>query len=172
MKKLLISFISATLLAGCTGDRGPEGPPGPEGDYIVGQTFEFENINFAYEPEYNLYSVIVDIPDDIEVLDSDAILVYRLETVPGTNGPIDTYSLIPQDFFLDQGTIEYVYNHTVNDVELMIDGNFDLSNLSYDFIQNQVFRFVVVPSDFANDPNLNLQTYQDLEATGIDFKSF
>ncbi|HEY9183841.1 MAG TPA: hypothetical protein VIM94_00790 [Salegentibacter sp.] len=67
--------------------------------------------------------------------------------------------MIPQNFFLDQGTIQYVYNHTDVDVELIIDGNFDLSNLDAGFTQDQVFRFVIVPSDFA-------------ESTGLDVANF
>lgn len=171
MKKLVLCAIIMVTMVGCKGDRGPMGPPGNPGDGIVGQTFEWEGINFDYEPNNNLYSALIDIPNDIQVLDSDAILVYRLETVSGTNGPLDTYSLIPQDFFLPQGTIEYVYNHTASDVELLIDGNFDLYNLSPDFTKNQVFRFVVIPSDFAHNPNVNIQTYNDLEGSGIDLKS-
>lgn len=170
MKKLVVCLFIISTLAACEGDRGPQGPPGNPGANIVGQTFELENVNFAYEPQNNLYSVLIDIPNDIEVFNSDAILVYRLETVPGTNGPIDTYSLIPQNYFLSNGTIQYVYNHSINDVELLITGNFNLSNLSFGFIQNQIFRFVVVPSDFANNPNVNIQTFADLENSGIEMK--
>jgi len=48
------------------------------------------------------------------------------------------------------------------DVRLFLDGNFDLSTLAPEFYQNQLFRVVVVPSDFANDPNNNLETYGSL----------
>lgn len=171
MKKLFICLLFVSALVACEGDRGPIGPPGSPGTNIVGQTFEFENINFNYEPGNNLFSYLVDIPSDIEVLESDAILVYRLEVVPGTNGPIDTFSLIPQNYFLPNGTIQYVYNHSQYDVELLITGNFDLGTLSYDFTDNQIFRFVVVPSDFANDPNVNIETYADLQGSGIDIKT-
>jgi len=122
----------------------------------LGQTFEIENIDFGYLPETGTYNAIIDIPAEIEVLESDAILVYRLEI----NDGIETWSLIPQNFFLEQGTIQYVYNHTATDVELIIDGNFDLSTLSPDFTQDQVFRFVVVPSDFATTSGVDVSNYE------------
>ncbi|TXK75016.1 collagen-like protein [Mesonia sp. K4-1] len=163
MKKLLLGIVIAAGLMACEGDRGPQGPPGQDGLTIIGQTYEYENVNFTYEPAANLYSRLLEVPSEIEVLESDAILVYRLEVVSGDNGPIETWSLIPQNFFLPQGTMQYVYNHTAADVELLIDGNFDLSTLDAGFTTNQVFRFVVVPSDFAKDPKINIETYDELE---------
>lgn len=167
MKKLLsLLLLSTVVFISCEGDQGPPGPPGEPGTNILGQTFEF-TVDFEYSDETEYFSAIVDIPNDIEVLDSDAILVYRLEVVQGDDGEFDTWSLIPQNFFLDEGTIQYVYNHTDVDVELIIDGNFDISELDTGFTEGQVFRFVVVPSDFAEDTNINIS---DMEAVmnGLD----
>lgn len=170
----MLSLVVVLALMACRGHQGPEGPMGPpgDGDAVIGQTFEFEDVDFEYEADNDLWSTVIEVPDDIEVLDSDAILVYRLETVEGTDGPLDTYSLLPQVFYVDNGSITYVFNHTANDVELMIDGDFDLSNLSTDFTDAQIFRFVAIPSDFANDPNTNIETFGDLQRTGIDLEEF
>lgn len=174
MKKIVLYLFTVAALAACTGSTGPMGPPGPQGpsgdggDAIVGQTFEFEDVDFDYEPGPNLWSTIIDIPGEIEVFDSDAILVYRLEI----DGNVETFSLIPQNFFLAEGTIQYVYNHTSMDIEIMIDGDFDLSSLSTAFTNDQVFRFVVIPSDFANDPTVNIDTFSDLLDSGIEIKQF
>ncbi len=167
MKKMILCLFIVVGLVACEGDPGPMGPPG---DAIVGQTFEFDNINFQYNS--GIWTALVDIPADIEVLPSDAILVYLVQSVPGTNGPVDTYSLIPQEFYTAQGTVEYLYNHTANDVELIIDGNYDLSNLDPSFTDNQIFRFVVVPSDFATNPNVNIQSYEGLLKSGIELQQF
>ena len=169
MKKLMVFVLALTAVlavscTGSTGPMGPEGPPGLDGDGVIGQTFEFDGVNFDYEPGYNLWATIVDIPNDIEVFDSDAILVFRIES----DGDADTFSMIPQSFYLDDGEISYVYNHTAGDVELLIDGNFDLSNLDPGFTDNQIFRFVVVPSDFANDPNVHINKYSDLLEYGVE----
>src|SRR5699024_11013019 len=99
-------------------------------------------------------------PDDIETLESDAILAFRMEV----DGGVETWSLLPQVFFVKgKGTITYVYNHTPDDIELLIDGNFDLSGLSPDFTDAQVFRFVVVPSDFSDPQSMGIKTLSDLE---------
>ncbi|PZD79447.1 collagen-like protein [Mesonia sp. K7] len=171
MKNIFILLFIATGLWACEGDPGPIGPQGPQGEPgLLGTTFE-ATVDFIYEPQPNLYSTLVDIPTSIDVFPSDAVLVYRLEIAQGTNGPIDTWSLIPQNFFVNQGTIQYVYNHTDIDVELLIDGNFDLSNLDTGFTQDQVFRFVVLPSDYLQDPNFNFETYNALQ-TSIDQQGF
>ena len=44
-------------------------------------------------------------------------------------------------------------------LEIIIDGNFDLSTLSTDFTQDQIFRFVVVPSDFATTTGVDVSNY-------------
>jgi hypothetical protein len=163
MKKFLLLFAAAVFtLTSCSdegpvGPVGPQGPPGEPGVNIVAQTFEFENIDFVYSSEFDLWSYFIEIPSEIEVLPSDAILVYRRDIIDAT----ETWSLIPQNFFLDQGTIQYVYNHTDADIELLIDGNFDLSNLSVDFTDDQFFRFIVIPSDFAQDTGVDVS---DMEA--------
>ena len=164
MKKLLslVSIVLFTFTSCSTGDGdiGPQGPPGPPGEDGLdglGWTFE-ETVNFEYFPDLNMYSAFINIPDNVATInpDADAVLVYRLEVIDGT----DTWSLIPQNFFLDQGTIQYVFNHTDIDVEILIDGNFDLSSLSTGFTNDQTFRVVVVPSDFAVDHNVDVSDYQ------------
>ncbi|MGO1585653.1 MAG: collagen-like protein [Mesonia sp.] len=160
MKKLFLGIMIAAGLMACEGDRGPQGSPGVN---IVGQTYEYENVDFGYEPSKNLYATILNVPSEIKVLTSDAILVYRLEEQLVDGNLIETWSLIPQNFFLPQGTIQYVYNHTDVDVELFIDGDFNLSGLDTGFTNNQIFRFVVIPSDFARDPKINIETYDELE---------
>ena len=175
MKKLLL-LLAFPILWSCEGDRGPMGPPGLDGTNILGQTFEYENVDFNYDFNANLFTRILDIPPEIAIEPSDAILVYRLEIQNVNGNSVETWSLIPQNFFLPEGTIQYVYNHTDLDVELLIDGNFDLSNLDFGFTDNQVFRFVVLPSDFANDPKKDLSTYnqltQALESEKLSLKEF
>lgn len=170
MKKITLYLLTLVFITACTGPEGPMGPEGPpgEGSGVIGQTFEYEDIKFDYEPDFNMFSTLIDVPDEIEVLESDAILVYRLEIDNGA----ETFSLIPQNFFLDEGTIQYVYNHTPSDIELIIDGDFDLSNLGTEFTDNQIFRFVVVPADFANDPTINIESFSELIDSGIEFKEF
>jgi hypothetical protein len=157
MKKLsiLFAFIAFSLTSCSSDEPGPPGPPGEPGVNVVGQTFEFEDVDFTYYDD-NFYAAIIEIPEEIEVLESDAILVYRREVIDGT----ETWSMIPQNYFLEEGIIQYVFNYTPNDIELLIDGNFDLATLDGAFTQNQFFRFIVVPSDFAVDTGVDVSNFE------------
>lgn len=173
MKKIFtLAAFALFALASCSneGPRGPQGPPGPAGeDGLDGLAYTFEEtLTFDYFPDSNLYSRFITIPDNIATVnpEADAVLVYRLEIVVANDGgELDTWSLIPQNFFLEQGTMQYVYNHTANDVEVIIDGNFDLSTLDARFTDNQTFRVVVVPSDYAQTSGVDVS---DLEAVMND----
>ncbi|NJY63219.1 collagen-like protein [Salinimicrobium sp. CDJ15-81-2] len=159
MKKILLLFTLVSFsFTSCSddGETGPPGPPGEPGVNILGQTFEFEDVDFDYYEDGNFYATVITIPSEIEVLESDAILVYRREVIDGT----ETWSMIPQNFFLEEGIIQYVFNHTADDIELLIDGNFDLSQLDGAYTQNQFFRFIVVPSDFALDTGVDVSDYE------------
>tara|TARA_R110002072_G_scaffold22432_6_gene78774 strand:- start:9238 stop:9735 length:498 start_codon:yes stop_codon:yes gene_type:complete len=155
MKKLI--FTLGTVFFLFTACEGPQGPPGFDGINILGQTFE-RTVNFQFNNQNGLQESLITIPTSIEVFESDAILVYRLEGQLPDN--VDLWSLIPQNFFLDNGDIiQYVYNHTFFDIMLQIDGNFDLSTVPSNFTQNQTFRFVVVPSDFATRSGIDISDY-------------
>ena len=152
MKKILSLIVLATgLLMSCTGDPGPPGFDGQDGINILGQTFEVENIDFGYNSDSNLWSYRQDFPTDIEVFESDAVFVYRFDgqTDLSDGTTADIWSLIPQNFFTNEGTLQYVTAHTFLDVDIFIDGNYDLSSIDFGFTDDQIFRFVVIPSDFA-----------------------
>ena len=151
MRKIASLLFALTfLLTSCTGDQGPpgfDGAPGIPADEYAAQSFEVSPINFQYDNNTGLQEVIVALPYDL--LDSDVVLVYRLDEVVTINGQdTDAWSPLPQNFFLnDTDIIQYVFNHTFFDVKLLIDGNFNLSNLDTGFTQNQVFRIVILPAD-------------------------
>ena len=150
---LLLAF--ALIFVSCEGDQGPPGFDGQDGqdgqDAVIGSTFE-RSINFSYNSTDNLHEALVAIPLAIEVFESDAILAYRFNgTVDINNQQVDTWEPLPQTFFLNNtDTLQYIFNHSFSDVELLINGNFDLSNLGTDFTQGQLFRFVVIPSNAIN----------------------
>ncbi|MEO0527545.1 MAG: collagen-like protein [Bacteroidota bacterium] len=156
MRKITLVFgaLLALFMISCDGEDGFDGQDGLNGeDGIQGQVFEVENVGFDYIDDVNLHSSIITFSDftSFETLAQDAVLVYRFDgTVPfGDGSNADAWSLIPQSFFLPEGTIQYTASHTLLDVEILIDGNFDLINLDPEFTQNQIFRIVIIPSDFA-----------------------
>ncbi len=162
-------FIAAAVFTSCEGPQGPPGFDGQDGGLFVGQTFE-RTINFQYNANSNLFLANVSVETSLQLFNTDAILVYRLE-----NELPDEWSMLPQNFFLGNGDImQYVFNHSLeNDfrfrVNLFIDGNFDLSTLGTGFTQNQTFRFVVVPSDFGITSGVDISDYHAvIDALQID----
>lgn len=155
MRKLFtLIFCAAFLLSSCgtDGPPGPQGPPGEDGIYVVGETYEYD-VDFTYFEDENLYSAFLEFP---EVEPSDGVLVYRLAVIQN----VDTWSLIPQNFFLPEGIIQYVYTHTNKDVELIIDANYDISNLANQYTTDQVFRVIIVPSDYATTSGVDLSNME------------
>lgn len=152
MKKLLTLILCSAFILSSCGEDGPPGPPGEDGIYIVGETYEY-NVNFTYYPDENLHSAFLEFPP---VEPSDGILVYRMALIDN----VETWSLIPQNFFLPQGIIQYVYTHTNEDVELIIDGNFDLSTLGTQYTRTQVFRVIIVPSDYATTSGVDVRNME------------
>ena len=168
MKKIFtLLFVTTFLFTSCSddGEPGPQGPPGEDGLDGLAYTLE-EQITFDYYDDTNSYSRVILIPDDVQTInpEADAVLVYRYREIQDNEGNfMDTWSLIPQNFFLNDGTIQYVYNHTASDVEIIIEGNFDLSNLSTDYTNNQIFRVVVVPSNYlASHNELDITNYNSV----------
>lgn len=159
MKFKIVLFVALFLMiASCEGDRGPQGPPGTN---ILGQVFE---VTVDFSPANN-YQVLVEFPQNIEVFESDVVMVYLLETqVSDTSGPIDVWTPLPQTFFLDNGSqLVYNFNHTFLDVSLFLDGNTNLDTVPFSFIEDQVFRIAILPADFANDPNVDIYDYNSLQ---------
>ncbi len=170
------TIISAFLILFTVACEGPEGPPGRDGfdgldgldgvDGIQGQVVEVDGVNFGYDGDANLFNTLITFEDvtDFEVFEADAVLVYRytgsIELNDGSTA--DAWSQIPQNYFLPEGTIQYVFEHTFVDLELFIDGNFDLSTLSTDFTDNQLFRIVFVPSVYANASKMDTSNIENV----------
>ncbi|WP_422859430.1 collagen-like triple helix repeat-containing protein [Flagellimonas sp. S174] len=165
MKKFntVVGIFLALFIVSCEGPEGPpgfDGAPGPEGEPgIQGQVIEVDGVNFGFDPDNNLFSSLITFSEEtnFEIFESDAVLVYRFDgTIDLDDGSTaDAWSQLPQSFFLPEGTIQYVFAHTFVDVELFIDGNFDLSGISTDFTDNQSFRIVILPSEFADSSRMN-----------------
>lgn len=144
---LLVGFV--LVLTSCEGPQGPSGRDGFNGinaDEYAALSFE-RTVDFEYFNDSGLQEAFINLPFDI--LDSDAVLIYRLENIVEIDGvPTEAWSALPQNFFLQgPNIIQYVFNHTYADVELLIDGNFDLSTLGNEFTQNQIFRVIILPAD-------------------------
>lgn len=171
MKNIFLFLaVSATLLF--TSCEGPEGPQGEPGGLVYGQVFE-TSVNFQYDaPSGTFTSPFVSFP--VEVYESDVILAYRFEGSEIVNGTsVDIWNPLPRSFFYQDGTsdiFEYSFNHTFFDVQFVIDGNFDLTQLGTDFTSNQFFRIAVIPAEFAT-ANLTMEELmQGLQINATDIE--
>lgn len=165
MKNILL-FLAVTgglLLSSCEGDPGP---PGLDGGLLFSQVFE-QTVNFQVDPETNLPSTVIGFP--LEVFEADIVLVYRLEKQVDVNGQLfDAWSPLPQNFFFANGDIiQYIFNHTLFDAEIQIDGNFNTSTFTDPaFINNQTFRVAIVPAEYAG-ANLTMDQVLEMSENGV-----
>ena len=158
--KRILSFISvfALLLTACEGDPGPQGPPGFDGQdgvNFVGQSFE-RTLNFT---STNNFQETVEVPLNIELLESDMVLVYRLvDVIDG----FDVWKLLPETIYTnDGGEFQYNFEHNFDFVTIYIDApsTFNFNSLLDGDRLNQTFRVVILPIDFINSTNLDINDY-------------
>ncbi len=168
MKKIILLLAITAAFISCTGPSGPpglNGINGLDGQNIVAQSYEIQR-NFT-APDYGFR---IDHPTDIEVLETDMILVYILwDEVPATDGgTIDIWRLLPQTVYSDFGEFAYNYESTFIDVDIFLDGpaSTDFNLLAPADIDNQIFRIVILPVDLANDPTLDITDYNSVINVG------
>ena len=143
MKKIfsLLSLATLLLLSSC---------------YIENDNIQVASLSQVFETTVdftnsNDYSQLVNIPLDIEVYESDVVLVYWLEDVisDGTGGTFDVWTPLPQTIYTTQGSFQYSFNHTFIDVFLFLQGDINLDSLSSNLTNNQTFRIAIVGAEFA-----------------------
>ena len=152
-KKLsMVVLLFVGLLTSCVGDIGPQGPPGFDGaDGLIGSIFEIE----ATFTEANAYEAFADIPNSINIFDSDVVLGYILS---GNEDGVDIWEPLPQTLFFGNDILLYGYDYTVADIRFFLDGTIDFSTLDALYTDGIVFRVAVIPADFAatiNTKNMN-----------------
>jgi hypothetical protein len=150
-------FVLSLLFVSCEGDPGPQGPPG---NVIVGQSFE-RTVDFGPQ---NGYQVTVEIPTNIELLESDMVLVYRFV---GQVDGFDVWRILPETVYIETGE-EFMYNfeHNFDLVTLYIDApvTFNFNNLLPEERLGQIFRIVVLPVDFINSNDIDITDFNEVKA--------
>jgi len=168
MKKYYTLLLLGLILVSCEGPIGPPGLPGPPGidgedgigGGLIGQVIEIEaDLNFDTNYEY-----FVEIPNDIEVYESDVVLVYRLM---GVFDDVDIWEPLPQTIFRDSGILLYGFDYTLVDLRLFLDGTADFSRLGPDDTDNLIFRIAIIPADFASKIDIEKMS-KVMEALKID----
>lgn len=158
--KTITGLLALFLFVSCDvnssqGPRGPEGPPGPAGP--VGQGFEVEaDFNAG-----NGYSQFFAFPEEVEVLESDIVVVYWLFGVDEETGN-DIWQQLPATVYFSDGEFQYAFDHTVEDVQLFLQGNIDFGTLGAGYTEDQIFRVAILPVDYVQSTNLNLSNMNEV----------
>jgi len=171
MKKIgsYIVVILSLITIAC---EGPQGPPGFDGeDGIDGSIFEAEafeiNVDMTLNSDANTYEYLAsNYSNGITVLESDVVLIYRLEEVD--NG-VDIWRQLPQPILTENGTTFYNFDFTAGDYSIYLEPEFDANLASVDLTDNQWFRIVIVPAQILNSNNLDKTNLSSLlENIGIE----
>lgn len=150
MKKLkTFIFVASIFLFGCEGPPGFDGLPGRDGlDGIDGVNGE-ESFVFEYEFSFTApdYSILLNLPTDFTMLDSDVMLVYLLWEVKDGN---EIWRAVPQTLYFADGILSYNFDFTKFDANVFLDGTVNLNGLGAAYTDNWVARVVVVPGQFVS----------------------
>lgn len=144
----------AILFSACSGDDGADGI---DGINIAGQIIEIEG---SFTPT-NDYGIFLEFPSTVEVLESDVVLAYMLfDQKDDSNGiASDIWRLLPQTRIIDQGLLQYNYEHTFFDVDIFLEADFDLATLPEGDTESQIFRIAILPADNLGDATLNVNDF-------------
>ena len=151
MKKSIFYFsiLLALLTVSCSGNDGFDGRDGLDGiDGVDAELSKVIDIQGTFDAS-NDYSIFFEFPQTIEVFETDVVLVYMLwdQTEDSDGVPVDIWRLVPQTRILDQGLLQYNYEHTFFDVTLFLEADFDLGTLLAGDTDDQVFRIAVIPAE-------------------------
>ena len=155
MKKSIFYFAAlvSLLVVSCSGRDGldgfdgRDGFDGVDGVNILGQVVDIQG-TFDAAGEY---SIFYEFPKSTEVFETDVVLVYLLwgQTEDSNGEAVDIWRLMPQTRILDQGLLQYTFEHTFFDVTMFLEADFDLGTLPAVDTDDQVFRIAVIPAEKA-----------------------
>ncbi|MFP2996694.1 collagen-like protein [Spongiivirga sp. MCCC 1A20706] len=163
MKNVLktVFALSVILFTSC---EGPEGPPGFDGRdgldgldgldgvNIQGKIVDIEgDFNAANEFRFRFEF------GDLDVGEDDVVLAYILwdEVDLNDGSTADLWRPLPQTRLVDQGIFQYNFEHTFFDIDLFLEGDFDLSTLAPADLEDQVFRIAIVPANLVSSGKID-----------------
>lgn len=157
LAQLLIILLTMSFIS-CKGPRGLpglDGRPGEDGGIYLGTAFKLKG-DFTAD---NQYSLLYKFPSSFEIYESDIVLVYILWEITNDQYEDEVWRLMPQTQIVDtrDGTaiLQYNFDYTFHDVQVFLDGDVNFATLGPGDLENQYFRIVVLPVDFAEQANIN-----------------
>ncbi|KEO73347.1 hypothetical protein [Anditalea andensis] len=171
MKKTIVPFLFLFVLfiQACEGPIGREGPQGPPGPETMAETLEVE-LDFT---AFNDFQEIYDFEPPI--FDDDIVLGYIRWEIDPDQGAI--WRPLPETVFFEKGVLQYKIDFTSSSFRLFLESTFNPELLESEWLENQYFRIVIIPSVFVNPAgrvdytNLSLEDVLKLIGkTEADFK--
>jgi hypothetical protein len=155
MKKLFAGLLIGGffIFQSCEGPPGPPGLPGQDGQDGINLLSEVLEVNVNFT-DANNYEAVFDFAPPI--FEGDVVLAFlQWETIENNN----VWRALPQTIFFEEGVLIYNFDFSRVDFRLFLDTTFEPELLGNDWTDNQVFRIVIVPGDFAN-ARLDLTDYE------------
>ncbi len=136
---------------GLDGLDGRDGIDGVDGVNILGTVLEVQG-SFTAANNFSLLTEFSEVAPNLEVFETDVVLVYILfgETTDSNGDPVDIWRLLPQTLIVDQGLLQYNFDHTFLDVNIFLETDFDTNLLLPGDTDDQVFRIAVLPAEEAS----------------------
>ncbi len=156
MKRILTLITAFTLIL--TSCEGPQGPPGFDGVNFVGQSFE-RTVDLV-APNYESTFAV---PNNIELFQSDMVLVYHLVGIDADG--FDIWRLLPDTVYTNDGQeFQYNFEHSFDLVTVFIEApsTFDFNSLLPGDTLGQTFRTVILPVDFINSNNIDVNNFNEV----------
>ncbi len=144
-------LVLAIALTSCMGDE-------INNNYeLIGQTYEVQGSFVEYGEEYGNFNIYYKLPNN-SIIDGDAVLVYALW---GNDGGYDIWVPLPKTIYRGVDVVEYSYDYTLADVSIyLFTTNEGILDASY--LDNQIFRIVVVPAKLMTNKTIDLNSYESV----------
>jgi len=127
--------------------------------------------------DHDTYSVVADatgtfdssnnftLIKDIDIFDSDVVLVYRNTNSNTNSAPV--WQFIPKTYYLSGGReLDYNFDFTTKDIQIYTQANFDQNTMSAEeknqYLINQTFRMVLVPASYGKNANVDYNDYNSV----------
>lgn len=154
MKKifLLLSVVSLFTLSSCVDDD-----PNVVNNTLEAEVFEINQATFSFDASTGYYTSFYNL--NPALYPADMVLVYRLKGVD--NNGRDIWEMIPKTIYYDNGDyVEFDFDFTRTDIVFYMGANYDLGT-NPNFLQNQVFRVVIIPG-YDNSARIDLTDYYNV----------
>lgn len=89
---------------------------------------------------------------EVEVLESDIVLVFRLHSAyeDDQGNPIAVWRPLPQIVMFEEGMLQYDFLFSYELLAIFMDTEFDIAELGEGWTTDQIFRIVIVPGEAVN----------------------